>query len=520
MFAQKKLLWFGNALLVIILLFAFFSDLGRVPSLWWDEGWTLGVARSWAQDGFFGLYRNGQEAGPTLSGHLPVTGLAALSFRLFGVGTWQGRLPGVLGMLAALGVFYLLARRLSSPKTAGLALGLVLLAPMANELHPILIGRQVLGEITALLFLAAGFGCLYIGLAGRPWLGGAGAGAFFAAALISKAQVVPFWWVGLAGALLAALWQHWWREAGLLALVTAAAWGLRQPLVSGLFSLVERVGQGEEMPGLFQVTALVLDGPVRAEALGHLFTFGLLTLVGAAWALWKTWVAWRNGVPLVERAGLLTRLAILGLVISWLGWYALLGMAFVRYLFIPVFLGSLFSAEAVVECTRGLRFRRLLLELRQAGSARGGTLADRLKNASRLVLPWLVAGWLVLAFVITSGIVLLVFLTSHTGAAQTAAYLNQNTPPTARIETYDSELFFMLERPYHYPPASVSVTGIQNDSLGQNQPILYDPLSGDPDYLVVGPFSRKWKIYDAVLAAGEFALETTFPGYAIYRRVR
>jgi hypothetical protein len=54
-------------------------------------------------------------------------------------------------------------------------------------------------------------------------------------------------------------------------------------------------------------------------------------------------------------------------------------------------------------------------------------------------------------------------------------------------------------------------------------PILkvdYDPLEVDPDYLVIGPFSKKWELYDDALAAGEFRLVYQVPNYEIYERVR
>src|SRR5439155_8601536 len=88
--------------------------------------------------------------------------------------------------------------------------------------------------------------------------------------------------------------------------------------------------------------------------------------------------------------------------------------------------------------------------------------------------------------------------------ADTAAFLNANTAPGTRIESYDSELFFLLERRYHYPPDQLHVELNRRKFLRQDVPIDYDPLAANPDYLVVGPFSRMWGIYDAVLERGAF----------------
>ena len=43
-----------------------------------------------------------------------------------------------------------------------------------------------------------------------------------------------------------------------------------------------------------------------------------------------------------------------------------------------------------------------------------------------------------------------------------ADYFNARTPPEALIETYDSELFLFLNRPYHYPPPQVVVEVIRH----------------------------------------------------------
>lgn len=80
----------------------------------------------------------------------------------------------------------------------------------------------------------------------------------------------------------------------------------------------------------------------------------------------------------------------------------------------------------------------------------------------------------------------------------------------AIIETYESELFFLLDRRYHYPPDQVHVELIRREDLGESRVIDYDPLSADPDYLVVGGWCRYYKCYDSVLTNGVFRLVKTF----------
>src|SRR5208337_612294 len=89
-----------------------FWRLDSAPPLWWDEGWNLTVARNWWEMGHYGRLLCGQPISSGMSTGFPAVLPISLSFRLLGLGVWQGRLPGVLFMLASLGLLYYLARRL------------------------------------------------------------------------------------------------------------------------------------------------------------------------------------------------------------------------------------------------------------------------------------------------------------------------------------------------------------------------------------------------------------------------
>ena len=109
---------------------------------------------------------------------------------------------------------------------------------------------------------------------------------------------------------------------------------------------------------------------------------------------------------------------------------------------------------------------------------------------------------------------------SVSAVEQVADYVNNNTPEGTLIETYDSELFFLLERAYHYPPDQVSVELMRRYDIDPDAPVSYDPLQADPDYLVIGPFSRKWRVYEEVLDNGEFQRVKVIALYEIFLRVR
>ncbi|KPV48496.1 hypothetical protein SE17_37750, partial [Kouleothrix aurantiaca] len=160
--------------------------------MWWDEGWTLSVARTWAERGFYGRVLEGQLAPPGLEAAMSVTGPVALSFRLFGVGLWQGRLVGILFLALAFALLYSLAQRLFNRRVALATLAVLLLTPMHPQLHPLLMARQVLAETPMFAYLLLGYFFLLFGLErSRWWL--VLAAFFWGVGLITKAQALPFW---------------------------------------------------------------------------------------------------------------------------------------------------------------------------------------------------------------------------------------------------------------------------------------------------------------------------------------
>jgi hypothetical protein len=181
-----------------------------------------------------------------------------------------------------------------------------------------------------------------------------------------------------------------------------------------------------------------------------------------------------------------------------------------RYLFPAGFIGSIFTAAVLYRLTFQYDWRKTL------DNARAFFFRQRNKKTAGALLA-------VLMFALTFPLVLvyLIFLpTFSSSLPEVIDYLNSETPKDAIIETYDSEIFFLLERSYHYPPDETNVLAIQREFLKQDVPINYNPLTADPDYLVVGNFSRWWEIYDVSIARGEFKFLKTFPGYEIYVRVR
>jgi hypothetical protein len=106
------------------------------------------------------------------------------------------------------------------------------------------------------------------------------------------------------------------------------------------------------------------------------------------------------------------------------------------------------------------------------------------------------------------------------GLFETARFFNTQTLPNTLIETYESELHFVLERRYHYPPDQLHIELTRRTYLEQNVVIDYDPLAADPDYLVIGNIARTWWLYQPAIEHGDFRLIKTYGEYEIYMRVR
>lgn len=496
-------------LTLLALLAASLWRLDALPA-WWDEGWTLSVARTWVERGFYGRLIDGQLTGPGLQAAFPVTAPVALSMQLFGVGIWQGRLFSVLCALAALGLLYLLTAAIYDRPTARAALFVLLLTTVRPHLHPILIGRQVLAETPMLAYLLVGYCTLLLALRGA---GGWGllAALGWGLGLASKGQPLPFWAVSVLAPLAYAALARQWRSAVLIGASAAGALLILSlaPLAQAAI-LAGDTAPGQPVSGLYAVISLTLSPTARTRALLIVLVAGLPALAGLCYAAWRWLAAERPAWPAEPAA--LVRLALLGMAGSWFAWFALLSMGVDRYLFPAVF----FAAPCAALMLRALTYNfDLGATLRGAAALARGQLSRRAAGA--------VATFLLLIFgvLFTAQAVLEHYWARADYSTQAVvAYLHGETPAGARIETYESELHFLLRRPYHYPPDQIHVELNQRTFLGEDVPIDYDPLAADPDYLVLGTFGRMWRLYDGALAGGAFRHVQTIGLYEVYQRVR
>ena len=206
---------------------------------------------------------------------------------------------------------------------------------------------------------------------------------------------------------------------------------------------------------------------------------------------------------------------------SWLAWYVFLSRGSVRYALPAVWVGSLFVAQlgsAIVSDFKACRGAKTLGAGRPALRRVSGVLFIGLL----VVMAWSNGRW-VIATVNES-------VRGDAPMQEAAAFLNTQTRPGALIETYNSEMFVLLERPYHFPPDQTDVALIRDvtranfgaaiDLTPADEALLnYDALAADPEYVVVGPANELWRrLYIDVLQSDQFRRVYANRIYEVYER--
>lgn len=508
----------------------------QTPPLWFDEGWNLMVARNWVERGSYTQLLDGQPVRPTLlSTGLPAIAPIAASFRLLGVGPWQGRLPGALFVAGALALLYYLAARFYNRGVATATLAVALLMSTGQlQLHPVLIGREALGELPAVCYLLMGYACLASGWWKRRsgWLLSM---VCWGLAVDTKALMLPFFVLSLLVPLAAAARGSRWKDArrlGAALLGSLMVFGMLELLTKLLGSHLLPDAQA---PGLLQDVIAELDLAivpaisVHTRAVREAWAGLLSVAVGVAYAWWRL-VHRPGGAGEPSHEHRSAELGLLAFAGSLLLWWAFLSIGWARYLFPAVFVGSIFVALFLFDALSGflasLRAARLAQLERDRRLVVPGAGAPRSRAVSRLLLARGLGSVIALALIAltvppTLNLLYKTYFREADGSLYTlAGFLNTRTDPTARVESYEGELLFLLNRPYHYPPDDVQNQLNRRLYLGKDVRIDYDPLESDPDFLVDGPLSKMWQLYGPALQAEEFCLPQQYGTYSLYERVR
>ncbi|HND03588.1 MAG TPA: hypothetical protein PK782_16040, partial [Nitrospira sp.] len=326
-----------------------------------------------------------------------------------------------------------------------------------------------------------------------------------------KAQVAPFLIASFVGTIVILTLRRNWSAVRQLALVLIGSWaGFRFLIEAKNWLLSGHTMAHPSTDGMTEAIALVFVPAIRLETIQYLFVAWAeypLGLAYAAWRLHRT-PASRDEESVAQTA----QIMLLLLAGSWLAWFAFLSAGEPRYALPGLFLSAPFAALFVCEATRGFDVRYLLRTL--AELVPGRRVTPQGLKAAVVVLLLAIMGWGAVqeryAFRAREDDRDLFAVTQH---------LNTTTSPTALIETYDSELFLFLNRPYTYALPKHLVEIIRREQ-GQAQAVTYDPLQQNPDYLVVGEYGRWAGFYKPLIAQNRVRLVTTIGRYQIYEPVR
>ncbi|MBS4060349.1 MAG: glycosyltransferase family 39 protein [Bacteroidetes bacterium] len=481
----------------------------QIPAPWFDEGWTLATARNWIENGQYARLLNNEPISATgMAWNFPVTGPIALSFYFFGFGVWQGRLPNSLFTILSIFFIYLLARKMYNEKIAITSILILLL----GFPFPLLYGRQAIGEPAMIFYLLAGYYIFWRHLEKHSIVSFGAGMLLWGLALTSKQQALPFWTLSMVMAVLFASIRRdtfiFWTTLSAVS-GTLIAW---QGMLKFQHLLEKNLPlYGAPMKGLLGVTGWAPILELRVEALILIVVLALPILIGLIYALFL-----ERSIGEIEentRPLFYLRLVYWSLISSWLFWFVTLAMPWARYLYPPAFLGSIFIAVLIFKLTDGLNFSRVI-----------NSISIMLRKI-RFTTEGLKAIFCIILLSYMGSIVInrhsFIFKVPNHDAERIAEYLNQSMPVDAYIETYDSELLFLVQRRFHYPPDQVQVELNKRTFLGQSVEIQYDPMLFDPHYIVVGPFSNMWGLYNSTVAQRDiWKLIYELPGYKVYERVQ
>jgi hypothetical protein len=503
-------------LIAIIALPLLLWNLESYPVPWFDEGFTTHASRVLAEYGFYGTYNaqdgyihfdSGVSTGPTLV--IPI----ALSFKLFGYGTWQARLVNVMYTLAMLWGFYALMKRLYG-RNVGLLSVLMLLAwPNLAGVGFLNVSRQVLGETPALAFMAVGWYALFKSWSGRSTKLAALSGLLFGLGMVTKSQVAIVFLPALGLISLLRLPQdkgHWVRWAAPVVITLA---------VSMIWRGVEYAGQLGASPAVQKANA---DGYVQSiELLLLPFNFGsllkrsdwllvLAMLVGGLACLWRVRI-WQMLNPSVFRQpnqfhNRRYEEATLGLFsVLYALWYGFVSIGWSRYGFVGYVVGILLCSKLLrdVMCWALARLPRTL----QLG---------RPINLTHQFTVMITIGLLAAASLD------LLTMQVDDSAKQTASFIHNHIPREAVVETWEWELDAISGHwEVHHPSEADDFEAIRQIFYEKRMPRLaYDELQANPDYLIEGTMSDYTGVYDPETLSKHFQLLTEIGSYRIYERIR
>ena len=496
---------FFSLVFILVSPFLVFYNLELNPRPWHDEGSSLSIARTLAEDGIYAIrssdgyqtFGGVQSVGPTVI--LPV----ALAFKLFGVGLLQGRIVSACYALLTLWIFFLVAYRLFDIKVALVSVGFLLGSPAVSFLF---YGRQVLGEVPALGFFLGGWLAWAHGIEIKKNHFHVISGILLGLAIITK-SIYLFLGIGtiMATAILNLMYyrQPVYKSLIFIAIVAILCnliWILWQVNYYGLEVYREntaKLNQLADVTAGFNFSSTVTAFRyLFGTGSGHFFFFwGWPALIySIAFSLERN----RDGLTL----------AFLNVFVTLcLFYYAAFIIPWSRYAFPATAIVAMFVGKLYFEVARN-SFSKLsemsALDFQKA--------SQRIKDPFTLaIFASLVVMSLGLFYQLQETMRSDVFdklgaqdvavkaPSQFSAPGEVADFLIKNVPEDAVIETWERELSVMTNHQYHYPDQILLARAHAYNYRGGDANYLLGEdyfMKAKPSYLVIGWFARFTNIYD------------------------
>lgn len=484
-------------LLGVFALMALYKPL-VVPPPWFDEGWSLITAKNWAESGVYGIrlgdvWVTANAMSQPLGATLPV----ALAFKLFGTGLFQARMVTILFSIATLWLIFTIAEKLYSRRVAWLTFFAIFALAPVPSLQILFVGREVLGEIPMLFYLLAGYYCFSKAIEQEKSTGWVLLTAlFWGLGIATKKQALPFWGASIALPFLVAFFH---KEKKVVRVLTVSTLGAA--IVAGGMLAYEANLHSQTLPygesitaQLYQMAVWTIEPNIRKAAFERFALVGIVSAV-ALLALIPDIFSLRKRENLSQTRWL--ELSLFAFSASWIVWFLLGSLGWLRYYLPPHLVAAIFA---------GKLFDEWLFKTRRK------TLAQKVAFYSAITL---------IMYGFSANLVALRSTAQYTGVPlqQLQAYLEQNISQDKIIESYESELFFLLpDYSFHFPPHSTQVELNHRDLFESDATISYDPLNEDFDYLITGAIEERWHLYQPYINAGNFTLIQDFGEYQLYAR--
>jgi hypothetical protein len=465
----------------------------------WDDGWNLCAARHWFQDGHFGCKYLGNLTSARLStGWVPVA-LARYCMEFVGVTYLASRIaPAAIVVLAMIGLFVLAKAYSKSTNAAFFAVTLACFLSHDLRLNPILLAAQGFSEAVSMALLVWGFLLLHYLLARsqpknvRQYFNSA---ALFLGILTlflfaGKTKEICFYFLIPALFLSGVVFLIAKKPTQGLVLILLAAsiyyihpnfHIFHYPTSSGFVDLA-----GSSTVGLPEALGVNPDLHLRSRVIKYMAKSYWMFL---PLAIYYCVAIFKNAKNQYES---LSTLPLFLTCILWSGWFFLLSIDFYRYYSIPAFLFVALSGKPLLSFISLFKGSHSLATSRKPPSV-GVSRRSPLIRKALLVIPSTV---LTVQLILTP-VLLAPFVYSFDTNEELLSFaqeINSRLSTTDSreapfLETYESQIFYLLDVPYRYPPDQINVEMILA-TQGRSAVPTYLWNKPTPTCVLVGEWGR------------------------------